>query len=103
MGIPSYEQETVIVFARDDDKAEIYTSDTTMMTKFDKKLSEECSQWQLLREAKLGGEIISKTYLVDRKLISFRSKKIDREYTEEERKMIGEKLRQGRLQKQKNM
>lgn len=36
MGVPIYEQETTISFSRDEDFADIYTSDTTMMTKYDK-------------------------------------------------------------------
>lgn len=43
MGVSIAEQETCITFSRDEEYANIYTSDTTMMTKYDKfAQSDDC-------------------------------------------------------------
>lgn len=39
--VPLYEQETTILFLRDEKTAQIYTSDTTQMTRLDKLCDEE--------------------------------------------------------------
>lgn len=41
------EQETVVNFMRDNDKAVVYTSDTTMITKLDKLIAGETTEWRL--------------------------------------------------------
>lgn len=93
MNVPLEEQETVIQFNRTDDYATIYTSDSTMITKLDKCCEEAPEFYKLQKEDHLrDGSVSGKTYILsDRKMLSFRKSK--RVYSEEERKMLGERLR----------
>ena len=92
MNVPLEEQETVIQFNRTDDYATIYTSDSTMITKLDKCCEEAPEFYKLQKEDHLrDGSVSGKTYILsDRKMLSFRKSK--RVYSEEERKMLGERL-----------
>ena len=84
------EQEVHINFMRDEDFATIYTSDTTYMTKLDKLCKTSPDMYSLIADTSRG-----KTYrLEDKTLISFRSKKIKRELTEEQKIAAGERMRQ---------
>ena len=47
MALPVHEQETNIIFMRNSDMAVIYTSDSTTMTKLDKKVKSVNSEWKL--------------------------------------------------------
>lgn len=75
MGLPIYEQETNINFMRDEDIAVIYTSDSTTMTKLDKKVKMPNTEWKLKEVHRLQdtGDIIGKTYTCPKSLISFRT------------------------------
>lgn len=91
------EQETTIHFMRDEKYATIYTTDRTSMTKFDKLCNEAPEYYQLVKVDTIKGKICGKTYkLTDKALVSFRSKKIRQELTDEQRKTIGERLAQAR-------
>lgn len=79
------EQETTVNFSRNDDRAIIYTSDTTMMTKLQKLLEAESTEWKLEGVSGLkNGEIVGKQYSCPKKLISFRTKQTNRKFTEEQ-------------------
>lgn len=94
MGLTMEEQETHINFSREDSRAEIYVSDTTMITKLNKLVELPETEWKLERVSKLdSGEVIGKTYSCPVEFISFRTKRINRNYSEEDRKKIGERLR----------
>lgn len=75
MGLPIHEQETNINFMRDEDIAVIYTSDSTTITKLDKKVKMSNSEWKLKEIHRLQDtkEIIGKTYICPKNLISFRT------------------------------
>lgn len=93
MGLMIEEQETHVNFNRNDERAMIYTSDTTMMTKFNKLVELQGTEWRLESVSKLkNGELIGKTYSCPRSFVSFRKKKIEREYSEERKKEIAERL-----------
>lgn len=82
------EQETNILYMRDQDYAEVYTSDSTQMTRLDKLCSQNPEVYSLVKDTGRG-----KTYrIADKSLISFRAKK--RELTEEQRQAAGERMRQ---------
>lgn len=52
MSVAMNEQETVIRFGRDSEECEIYTSDTTVMTKLDKlasKNNDKAPLWKLVK------------------------------------------------------
>ena len=95
MRTPIEEQETTIQMDRDSDVATVYTSDYTYMTKLDKHVEGNPDEWRLVGISRLGGDIVGKTYECPKKFISFRSKTVtrEREYTEEERRAIGERLK----------
>lgn len=94
MSLMIAEQETHINFMREDDRAAVYTSDTTTMTKLNKLVEAEGTEWKLESESRLAsGELIGKTYSCPVSFISFRSKRTKRKYTDEQRKEMGNRLR----------
>lgn len=88
------EQETHVNFNRDDDRATVYTSDTTMMTKLNKLVELPGSEWKIEEVSRLKwtGEVIGITYSCPVSFVSFRSKRVVRNYSEEQRRAIGERL-----------
>lgn len=93
MSLTIEEQETNVNFGREDERAIIYTSDTTTMTKLNKLIELQDTEWRLESISRLPtGKVIGKTYSCPVGFISFRSKRVKREYTEEERKQIAERL-----------
>ena len=78
MSIPTNEQETVVQYDRNGETMTIYTSDTTQMTRLDKIYSRH-------KEHKQGGEIVAVEYVVDKKLLSYRSKRFKRVLSDEQR------------------
>ena len=92
MTIPTEEQETIIRIGRADDIAVISTSDTTMMTRLD-KLVETSGDWHLTGTRKFkDGSVADKTYECPKRLVSFRTKKVTRVLTDEEKKAIAERM-----------
>lgn len=81
MGVMFEEQETVINIMRTDDYAEIYTSDSTMMTKLDKCVTENPKQWFVSKQETVLGKVVSKTYICPKKFISFRKRDAHRDYS----------------------
>lgn len=87
MGNTLDEMETTISFSRTGTPAEVWTSDTTMYTRFDKLCKENPSMYTCTEEARnRNGELLSKTYrIADKQLLSFRPKKRKVVLTEEEK------------------
>lgn len=81
MGVELSEQETLISWMRGDKHAEIYTTDRTTMTKLDRKCKEHPESWKIKDISTVKGEIVSKTYICPRKLISFRNSDIHRDFS----------------------
>ena len=98
MRTPIEEQETTIQMDRNSDVATVYTSDHTYITKLDKLVKNNPDQWMLVGISRIGEDIVGKTYECPKRLVSFRSKTTtrEREYTEEERRAIGERLKNAR-------
>lgn len=69
MNVPIYEQETVIQVSRDSDKMNIWTSDSTMMTRLD-KLCEKSNRWVCTSVGKIEGDVVNKEYVADKALLS---------------------------------
>ena len=76
MGVEMIEQETVITFGRLDKEAEIYTSDSTMMTKLDRKVKENPDYWKIKEQSFVSGKIVSKVYICPKKFVSLRNKEV---------------------------
>ena len=91
MQIPQSEQETTINIDRNGTFAEIYTSDTTKMTKLDKLVEANPNEWKLVRTETCDGDLVAKCYQCPKGYIRFAGKK--REYTEEQRAAMAERLR----------
>ena len=85
------EQETIVTMMRDEDYATIYTSDTLMMRKLKKY-----EHWGVDKTYTSDGEIVGVTYKVPKKMITFRSRVVTREMTEEQRQAAAERLRKAR-------
>lgn len=89
------EQETVISFSRKDERATVYCSDNTMLTKIQKLLNAPDSEWTLEQTFKnTDGKPTGYEFSVTKKLIALRpKKKVGKELTEEERLALGARLR----------
>ena len=96
--VPIYEQETHISYMRDESFAKVYTSDTTQMTKFDKRCKDFPDMWKCVSD-----DGYSKSYICkDKNMISYRGKKVtrsNREMTDEQREAIAKRLSEGRAKK----
>lgn len=88
MGVPLFEQETVINIMRDEDVAHICTSDSTMITKLEHRCESNPDEWKKVDE-----NPEYKFYECPKNFISFRSKKVTRELTDEQRAEISERMR----------
>lgn len=96
------EQETHINFSRNDERAIIYTSDTTTMTKLNKLIAMHDTEWKLESESKTKtGEVIGRTYSCPVQFISFRSKRIIRQYTDEQKRIVTDRLYKTRFKASK--
>ena len=73
MYIPRNEQVTRIEWNRTDEFATIYTSDTTMMTRFDKNVAS--GDWEITGEVKDDKRTFAKMYTAPKSLLFGRSKK----------------------------
>ena len=89
------ELDTVIQFSRDSETATIWTSDRTVMTKLDKLVKDGKNKlWRLKEESRLlDGELASKTYETDKRLISFRANIKKMEFTDEQKQAAAERMR----------
>lgn len=94
MGLMIEEQETHVNFMRNDERAIVYTSDSTMMTKLNKLVELQDTEWKLESISTLRtGEVIGKTYSCPVGFISFRSKRVNRSHTDEQKRKIADRLR----------
>ena len=89
------EQETIIRIDRLSDTAEIYTSDSRYMTKFD-KLVKNSPEWEFVRQDICEGDVCGKSYRCPVKFVSFRSKNTKLDLTDEQRAARAELLRRYR-------
>ena len=92
MSVPINEQETTISFTRDGNKAIVYTSDKTMLTKLH-KLAKKNPEWKRIDQGRLKGEIVSETFECPKKLISLRTATPTYVMPEEQRQLAAERLR----------
>ena len=98
-GVSIDEQETVIVFSRNNDTASVETTDSTVLTKLKRYATTNPDEWVLTNVTTGQNEsdpmkITSICFKCPKKLISLRSKSTaPRELTEEERAEIAERMR----------
>ena len=105
-GVSTDEQETVIVFSRNNDTASVETTDSTVLTKLKKYATTNSGEWVLTNVTTGPNEsdltkITSICFECPKKLISLRSKSASpKELTEEERAEIAERMRSVRRNKE---
>ena len=87
--LSSEEQETVISWDRVDRTARIYTTDRRYIGKLDKL-------YDRVRVYRNADGITAVEYEVPEKLISFRRETSKKEYTDEEKRLLVERLKKGR-------
>jgi len=78
MGVMLEEQETSISIMRTSDKAEIYTSDSVMMHRLDKKCKKYPDIWKCISTERSFGEIVAKVYSCPKKMVSLKNSVITR-------------------------
>lgn len=88
------EQEVHINFSRKEEFAEIYCSDLTWITKMDELVKKAPHLYVLTAETEHGN-----TYRFPKRLLSLRSSLINREYTDEQRKEMADRLKAAREKK----
>jgi len=93
MSVPIYEQETTISFTRDGDKAIVYTSDRTMLTKLHKLVEKNPKEWKRIDQGRLKGDVVSETFECPKKLISLRTATPTFVTSEEQKRLATEHLR----------
>ena len=105
-GVSTDEQETVIVFSRNNDTASVETTDSTVLTKLKRYATTNPDEWVLTNVTTGQDEsdpmkITSICFKCPKKLISLRSKSTaPRELTEEERAGIAERMRNVRASRE---
>ena len=105
-GVSIDEQETIIVFSRNNDTASVETTDSTVLTKLKKYATTNPDEWVLTNVTTSQKEsdpmrITSICFECPKKLISLRSKSTaPRELTEEERAEIAERMRNVRANRE---
>ena len=102
MSVALREQETSVNFLREENFMIIYTSDTTMMTKLNRLVSESPEYTVVEDIFDREHNLVARKYKAPKKLLTFRSKFIPvREMTEEEKRERAKGLLAYRLAKQR--
>ena len=96
-GVSTDEQETTINYGRNDEEAEVYTSDNTVLTKIKNIFSSDDCEWKLKNVVKdKKGNVVSVFFSVPKKLISLRAKTVKSNLTDEQRRVAAERLKNAR-------
>lgn len=96
-GVSTDEQETTINYGRNDEEAEVYTSDNTVLTKIKNMFSSDDCEWKLKNVAKdRKGNVVGVFFSVPKKLISLRAKTVKSSLTDEQRRAAAERLKNAR-------
>ena len=101
VGTPPSEQETIVTFERESDRAIIETTDPTVFTKLKKRLtSEENDDWRLEGVSRPSEaapfRVSSVCFSCPKKFVSFKFKSSSKTLTEEQRKVAAERLKRAR-------
>ena len=96
-GVSTDEQETTINYGRNNEEAEVYTSDNTVLTKIKNIFSSDDCEWKLKNVVKdKKGNVVSVFFSVPKKLISLRAKTVKSSLTDEQRRAAAERLKNAR-------
>lgn len=93
VGVPIEEQETSIVWMRNDNKCKVYTCDNTTVTKLKKMVAQSPDKWKCyVASMDVDGNPTGYFFECPRKAISFRNG-IKHEISEERRQAAAERLK----------
>ena len=99
MSLEKSERYIFIGIDEDSSKAQI----TSFIRSYTNKLDRLCKQYpksyQHVSDQYDEGEIVGKEFICDKRLVSFRAPKNTKEKTEEEKKIIGERLQKGKKER----
>lgn len=97
--IPFNEQETTISFSRDEAGVSIWTNDRTVMTRLNKlcETAPDAYKCTDVGHARNGGGIMdARYYISDKRLLSFRTRIMSQNLTEEQRAARAEQMKRNR-------
>lgn len=100
MSLEKSERYTMIGIDEDSTKAQIISFIRADLNKLD-KLCKQCpkSYQHVSDQFDDDNELIGKEFICDKRLVSFRAPKNTKEKTEEEKKIIGERLQKGKKER----
>ena len=92
-GVSMEEQETTIVYSRDSKTAHVYTSDNTTLTKIEKLLNTEGSEWKL-KQVVRNSDGTPNGYMFEcpKHLVNPKAKKTTKKMTDEQREAARERI-----------
>ena len=70
-----YEQEVVINFNAEDDQATLYSANPVWIRKMDNLVEQNPEEFEMYRQERLQGQVISKSYRFPKSFLTVRSKK----------------------------
>jgi len=91
--VPENEQETIIGWTRGDERAEVYASDRTTLTKLDRLAAMPGGEWRHEGDSTQGGEVVGRFYSCPADFISFRTKRAEPNLSDEQRQALSERAR----------
>ena len=84
------------IFYWEEDTATLYTANPQWIRKLDRLVEQNPEQFEMYRQEKMDGRVISKAYRFPKRFITVRSKDKKSGMTEEQKKEAAERLRQRR-------
>lgn len=87
------EREVIINFDDGSDMANLYTANKVWIRKMDKLVAEHPENFKFRRQETYKGEVIAKDYTFPKRFISIRSKDIERNMTDEQRKKASDRMK----------
>jgi len=100
MKTPAEERETIIRYYENEKTASVYTSSYRMMAKLDKMVAANPVEWKVVQEETCQGDVVGKFYECPVKFISFRSKSVQQNLTEEQKAERVQRMRTALLKSQ---
>ena len=91
-----YEQEVIINFNAEEDTATLYTENPAWIRKLDRLVEQNPEQFEMYRQEKMDGRVISKLYRFPKRFVSIRSKDAKRELSDDLRAELAQRMREQR-------
>lgn len=82
-----------ITFNAENDTATLYSANPVWIRKMDKLVEQNPERFEMYRQEKINGEVVSKSYRFPKNLITIRSKERGCTLTEEQKRASAERLR----------